>query len=313
MRPIVTIFEEIHADGTDLLREFSEVRIRLGLERALVLEACKDSDVIILKSVVQVDEEMLDFAPRLRVVGRAGTGVDNIDLVACEKRGVKVLTVPTGNTVTAAEFTVMQILMLCRRMPEVLMAVGESDFRRSRLEGRELQQLTVGIVGLGNVGRAVAERLLPFGCDLIGYDPFVENLEWFKQKGIDIASSIEQLMKKIDLLTLHARLTSDNSHMIGEEQLSMAKQGILLVNSARAGLVDDKALLKALDDAQVGFAALDVLDPEPPFDLEPGCHDYSHPLLGHTRVLVSPHIGASTVDAQRKIAVDLVSHIREVI
>jgi D-3-phosphoglycerate dehydrogenase / 2-oxoglutarate reductase len=310
MKPLITILEAIHPKGIDLLSEYANVQVRLGLDRAAIMDTCTKSDVVVIKSVVQVNEDFLDCAPRLKLVARAGTGTDNIDLDICKQRKVKVFTVPTGNTITAAEFTVAMILMLCRRIPEVISAVQKKDFRRHLLEGRELSRLSVGIVGLGNVGSSVAERLLPFGCKLLGYDPNIKDSDFELLESVERVDSIESLISKVDILTLHAKLNLDNFNMIGADQFSYAKDGIYLVNAARAALVDHTALIDALDEGRVAFAAIDVLEPEPPFDLSPDKHEYHHILLEHPRVLITPHIGASTEDAQRKIAVDLAEQIR---
>jgi len=311
MKPIITVFESIHSDGLDNLLSFADVRVALGATREEQLALSEISVAIIIKSVVQVDSLLLDSAPKLRVVARAGTGVDNINLEEADKRGIKILTVPGGNSISAAEFTIFQILSLCRRMNEVIRSVNNNDYRRHLLEGRELQNMTVGIVGLGNVGMAVFERLKVFGCKIIGYDPESKNINRFQVLGGMAVDTLEDMLPNIDILSLHARLTFDNHHMVGRNQFDLMKDGLLLVNSARATLVDESALFDAIESGKVIAAALDVIDPEPPFDLMPNKHSYSHQLLEHPQVMVTPHIGASTVDAQRQISLNLAKQIRE--
>jgi len=311
MKPIITVFESIHSDGLDKLLSFADVRVALGATREEQLVLSEISVAIIIKSVVQVDSLLLDSAPKLRVVARAGTGVDNINLEEADKRGIKILTVPGGNSISAAEFTIFQILFLCRRMNEVIRSVNKNDYRRHLLEGRELQNMTVGIVGLGNVGMAVFERLKVFGCKIIGYDPESKNINRFQVLGGMAVDTLEDMLPNIDILSLHARLTFDNHHMVGRNQFDLMKDGLLLVNSARATLVDESALFDAIESGKVIAAALDVIDPEPPFDLMPNKHSYSHQLLEHPQVMVTPHIGASTVDAQRQISLNLAKQIRE--
>jgi len=311
MKPIITVFESIHSDGLDNLLSFADVRVALGATREEQLALSEISVAIIIKSVVQVDSLLLDSAPKLRVVARAGTGVDNINLEEADKRGIKILTVPGGNSISAAEFTIFQILFLCRRMNEVIRSVNKNDYRRHLLEGRELQNMTVGIVGLGNVGMAVFERLKVFGCKIIGYDPESKNINRFQVLGGMAVDTLEDMLPNIDILSLHARLTFDNHHMVGRNQFDLMKDGLLLVNSARATLVDESALFDAIESGKVIAAALDVIDPEPPFDLMPNKHSYSHQLLEHPQVMVTPHIGASTVDAQRQISLNLAKQIRE--
>jgi D-3-phosphoglycerate dehydrogenase len=310
MKPIVTIFEAIHPKGIELLSKFLDIRLAIGASRSEQLTLSAKSSVIIIKSVVVVDKELLNVSPNLRVIGRAGTGLDNIDLEEVKKRGVEIVSTPMGNTVTAAEFTILQILFLCRRMNEVMLAMETGDYRRHLLEGRELKKMTVGIVGLGNVGIAVAERLKPFGCKIIGWDPKSVNIRKFISLGGFIPPSFEDMLRTVDVLSLHVRLTPSNRHMISSPQFNLTKKGLLLINCARAGLIDDLALLNAIKNGQVRAASLDVLDPEPSFDISPEGSTYNHTLLNHPEIIVTPHIGASTVDAQKRISLDLAGQIK---
>lgn len=305
MKPIITIFEAIHLSGIEYLSEFADVRLAYGVDRMQCLKLASESDAIVVKSVVQVDRELLGNSPRLRVVGRAGTGVDNINLIEAEKIGIKVLTVPTGNSVSAAEFTILQILSLCRRLPEVTKSINENDFRRHLLEGRQLKDMIVGLVGLGNVGKLVSERLNVFGCKMIGWDPNSKNKGDFISNGGKYAESFEKLLSEVDILTFHARLTKENYHMMGRKQFQKVKDGLLLINCARADLIDQLALLEFVNNGKVAMASIDVLEPEPPFDLHPREHNYHHQLLRHPNIIVTPHIGASTIEAQKGISLNL--------
>jgi D-3-phosphoglycerate dehydrogenase len=309
MSPRVAVLEAIHDEGIARLRAFATVEVHLGLGRAELLEAVKDFEVIVVKSVTQVDEELLAAAPGLRVVARAGTGTENIDLGAASGRGVAVLTVPTGNTVSAAEFTLAQILALCRRIPEAQRAVDAGDYRRHLLEGRELAELRVGLVGLGNVGMAVARRLQPFTCTIIGWDPAPLDGAAFAALGGTMAASYEDLLPAVDLLSFHVRLTPETRHMLDRAALGKVSPGLLLVNTSRGAVIDGGALIEALDDGRVAAAALDVLDPEPPFDAAPGTVAYDHPLVAHAKVVVTPHLAGSTVEAQRRIALTLADSV----
>ena len=311
MKPIVTIFEVIHDSGIEYLAEFADVRFAYGVDRIQCLKMASESDAIVVKSVVQVDKELLGNSPRLRVIGRAGTGVDNIDVAEAKKMNIQVLTVPTGNSVSAAEFTLLQILSLCRRLPEVTNSTNENDFRRHLLEGRELQDMTVGLVGLGNVGMLVSERLKAFGCKILGWDPRSKDKGDFISHGGVYVESFEQLLSEVDILSFHARLTSDNYHMMGRKQFQKVKDGLLLINCARADLVDQNALLESVNNGKVAMASLDVLEPEPPFDLHPKEHNYQHQLLKHPKIIVTPHIGASTVEAQKRISLNLGEQLKK--
>ena len=306
MKPRIVILEAIHADGVAALRRFAEVEIRLGLSRAALLDTIGEFDTMVIKSVTRVDAELLAVAPRLRVIGRAGTGLDNIDDTGAEARGIEIVTVPTGNTVSAAEFTIAWILGLCRRLPETGRAIADGDYRRELLRGRELATLGVGLVGLGNVGMAVARRLQPFGCRIMGYDPAPPDPEGFKTLGGILTDSLDVLLPQIDILSLHVRLISETRHLIDSAALARVKPGLLLVNTARGAVIDDAALLDALNDGRVAAAALDVLDPEPPFDAEPGSVAFDHPLLRHPSVTVTPHMAAETEQAQQRITATLV-------
>ena len=311
MKPIITIFEAIHTSGIEYLAEFADIRLAYGVDRINCLKLTSESDAIVVKSVVQVDKELMGNSPRLRVIGRAGTGVDNIDVTEAKKMNIQVLTVPTGNSVSAAEFTLLQILSLCRRLPEVTNSTNENDFRRHLLEGRELQDMTVGLVGLGNVGMLVSERLKAFGCKILGWDPRSKDKGDFISHGGVYVESFEQLLSEVDILSFHARLTSDNYHMMGRKQFQKVKDGLLLINCARADLVDQNALLESVNNGKVAMASLDVLEPEPPFDLHPKEHNYQHQLLKHPRVIVTPHIGASTIEAQKRISLNLGEQLKK--
>ena len=311
MKPRVTILEAFHAEGIELLEQFAEVEILLGLSREDILEAIKDSVGIIVRSVVQVDKPLLDAASKLVVVGRAGTGTENIDLAATSSRQVVVLTTPTGNTVSAAEFTISQILGLCRNIKASHQAVERGDFRRQLLQGRELGALTVGLVGLGNVGMAVARLLKPFGCRVIGWDPTPPRLQDFLRLGGEMAESFNDLLPNVDVLSFHVRQSPETTDMLDDRALALAKHGLLVVNTARGGVIDQGALVRALESGRVAAAALDVITPEPPFDLAPDEHQFCHPLLNRTEVVITPHMAASTEDAQRRIARDLARQLGE--
>ena len=309
MRPIITIFDSIHQSGIDRLSEFSDVNVAYGVDRKKCLELSNTSNVIIVKSGVEVDKELLNNSPCLSIVARAGTGVDNIDIVEAKRLGIKVLTVPTGNSVSAAEFTLLQILTLCRRIPEVTDFMNKNDFRRQLLEGRELRNMSVGLVGLGNVGMLVFERLKAFGCTIVGYDPYTNNIAQFVSSGGVHCETFDELLSQVDVISFHVRLTKDNIYMMGEEQFNKVKPGLLIINTARANLIDQKALLNSVENNIVSAVSLDVLEPEPPFELEPEQHNYQHPMLKNEKIYVTPHIGASTVDAQQCISLDICEQI----
>jgi len=308
-RPTVTVFETIHQSGIDELRKFTDLKIACNVSREECMKLTRHSEVIIVKSIIQVDKELLENSTSLRIVARAGTGVDNIDIDEAKRLGIKVLTVPTGNSVSAAEFTLLQILVLCRRIPEVLNFMDKGDFRRHLLEGKELRNMTVGLVGLGNVGMLVFERLKAFGCKVCAYDPYTINADEFSASGGVYCEFFDELLSEVDVLSFHSRLTTENFHMMGREQFKKVKQGLLFVNTSRADLINQDALLESIKNNIVLAAALDVLEPEPPFEASPERHNYQHFMLNNSKIYVTPHIGASTVDAQKKISLDICKQI----
>ena len=309
MKSVITIFDSIHQSGIDKISEFFDVNIAYDVDRKKCLELSSTSNVIIVKSGVEVDKELLKNSPLLSIVARAGTGIDNIDIVEAKRLGIKVLTVPTGNSISAAEFTLLQILTLCRRIPEVTELTNKNDFRRQLLEGRELRNMSVGLVGLGNVGMLVFERLQAFGCMIAGYDPYSNNISQFVSSGGVYCKTFDELLSKVDIISFHARLTKDNFHMLGEDEFKKVKPGLLIINTSRANLIDQKALLKSVENNIVSAVSLDVLDPEPPFELKPEQHNYQHPLLENKKIYITPHMGASTVDAQQRISLDICEQI----
>lgn len=303
------ILESIHPAGVRRLQEFARITTLLNASREQALASLRDADVVVCKSVTRVDREFLDAAPRLKVVGRAGTGTDNFDKSALAERRIPLLTVPTGNSVSAAEFGVMCILMLAKRAVEAVDAVRAGDFRRDRLEGRELSRMTVGLLGVGNVGRLVAARLRPFGCRVLGYDPDPRSMELARAVDVEAVDSPAALLAASDLVSLHATIDERSQGIINRTTLAAARPGLLLVNIARGGLMVDADVIAALDDGRLAALAIDTLAPEPPYNAAPGTHSYDHPLLHHPRVVVFPHMAASTTDAQAAIALSLAEKI----
>jgi D-3-phosphoglycerate dehydrogenase len=251
-------------------------------------------DALIVRSRTRVTAEIIDAGSRLKIIGRAGTGVDNIDVEAATRRGILVLNTPGGNTVSAAEHTVSLLLSLARRIPQAHASLVSGAWERKQFVGTEVQGKTLGIVGLGKIGREVATRCRGLGMVVIGYDPVLspavasrENIE---------PVDLEEVFRRSDFITLHTPLTEETRGLISARTLSSCKRGVRIINCARGGLVDEVALLDALVSGQAGGAALDVFEEEPP---------KSTPLLGHPHVVVTPHLGASTEEAQEKVAVQI--------
>lgn len=305
-----TIFESIHPAGVKNLEKFSDVEFSLASTREEILDRAKNSDAIIVKSVTEVNKELIDHCPNLKIIARAGTGLDNIDVEYAKSKNKSVLSVPTGNTISAAEFTLMFILIGCKRLPDIQSFVQKNDFRRHLLEGRELSEQTVGLIGLGNVAIELARRLSPFKCRLIAWDPYSKHIEEFKSLGGEIINSLDSIASESNIISLHCLLNNETKNLVDKEFIDMCKRDLILINTARGGLVNEKDLRDSLKDKRIAAYFADVLTEEPPFNKESHDHNYTNPLLHLENALITPHVAASTEEAQRKIAIDLVNQIQ---
>jgi D-3-phosphoglycerate dehydrogenase len=286
----VLVTEEIAERGLADLRDAGcEVDVRLGLSPAELLDAVKGAHALIIRSATQVTAEVLDAGADLVVVGRAGIGLDNVDVEAATRRGVMVVNAPQSNVISAAEHTMALILAQARNVPQAHAALTDGRWERSRWEGVELANKTLGVVGLGRIGKLVAQRALAFGMRLIAYDPYVSP-ERARQMSVELRS-LEQLVAEADFITVHLPKTPETVGLIGAKLLAKAKPGLRVINVARGGIVDEAALADALADGRLGGAALDVFNTEPTTD---------SPLFALPNVVVTPHLGASTREAQDK-------------
>ena len=276
-----------------------EVESRTGLSLTDLKQALSGAVGLVVRSETKVTEEVLACAPRLRVVGRAGTGVDNIDVTSATRRGVVVMNAPGENTIAAAEHTLSLMLALARNIPAADRSMKAGEWKRTRFLGVELYGKVLGVIGLGKVGREVAHRARAFGMVVRGFDPFLPE-EVVSRLGFSLLP-LQELVAQSDFLTVHVPLNSQTRHLIGEAELSRCKRGLRVVNCARGGIVDEVALGRALDDGRVAGAALDVFEKEPPGP--------AHPLLEREQVVATPHLGASTVEAQEKVAVRIAEQI----
>jgi len=305
----ILILEHLHPDGIARLRAASqEVVVALGLSRTELLRRVAWADVLVVRSVVRVDAELLSRAARLKAIARAGVGTDNIDLEEAAARGIEVLTVRGGNADAAADFAVMQILCLIRHAHQARQMMTAGDFRRERLLGRDLHALTVGIVGLGQVGSRVVGRLKGFGCRLLGCDIGLSPDEC-RALGVERVSDIDALIRQVDVLTLHVPLTPATRCLVSAEQFAQARPGLMLVNISRGAVVDETALMAAIRAGRVAAAALDVFVDEPPFDAQPGEQAYDNALLHVPEIISTPHMAAGTHDAERRIAENLAEQL----
>jgi len=288
MRVLVT--EKIAERGLERLRDAGhDVDVREGLSPEELLDAVVGAHALIIRSATKVTAEVLAAGRDLVVVGRAGIGLDNVDVAAATERGVMVVNAPQSNTLSAAEHTMALLLAQARNVPQAHAALIAGRWERSRWEGVELSDKTLGIIGLGRIGKLVAQRALAFGMRLIAYDPFV-SAERARQLSVELVT-LEELMARADFVTLHLAKTPETVGLIGRELLSKAKPSLRLVNVARGGIVDEDALAEALREGKIAGAALDVFAEEPTTE---------SPLFELDNVVVTPHLGASTAEAQDK-------------
>lgn len=295
----ILVPEELGDAGLALLRDAGhEVDDRPGVDRGELLAALPGAAALIVRSATDVDAELLAAAPDLLVVGRAGVGLDNVDIDEATRRGVMVCNAPLSNVVSAAEHAVTLLLALLRQVPQAHQALVDGRWERSRWTGTELIGSTVGIVGLGRVGRLVAERLAPFGVHLVGFDPFVSEASG-RELGV-VMVGLDELCTQSDVVSIHLPRTPDTVGLFDAERLASLKPTARLVNTARGGIVDEAALAEALDQGRLAGAALDVFDAEPKVD---------SPLFGRTDVVVTPHLGASTAEAQERAALTIAEQV----
>jgi D-3-phosphoglycerate dehydrogenase len=287
----VLVTEEIAESGLDILRaEGHQVEVRLGIDRAELLEAIADASAVIVRSGTRLDAEVISAAPSLQVIGRAGIGVDNIDLDAATKRGIVVVNAPQSNTLSAAEHTMALMLALCRRIPEADRSMHRGEWNRSSYVGMELADKTLGIVGLGRIGSLVAQRSLAFGMRLIAYDPYVSP-DRARQMGVELVS-LDELCSRADVITIHLPKTQETVGLLSKERIASMKPSVRIVNTARGEIIDEEALAAALHEGRIAGAAIDVFSKEPP--------GADHPLIGAPNTILTPHLGATTAEAQDK-------------
>jgi D-3-phosphoglycerate dehydrogenase / 2-oxoglutarate reductase len=304
MRYRVLVTDEVDPDGLALL--LAEPRLEVDevptLPAAELLARIPQYDAIVGRSASRISGDLLRAGTRLRVVGRAGVGVDNVDMNAATELGIAVINAPAGNTVAVAELLFGELISLLRHIVRADTSMHAGRWDRSALLGSELKGRTLGIVGVGRIGSEVATRALAFGMDVIGYDPYVGD-ERFRALRIQRAPSLEALLPDADILTIHTPLTPETTGMIGRRELARMPSGSVLCNLARGGIVDDAALAMALQSGVLRGACIDAYSQEPlPAD---------HPLRSVENVLLTPHLGASTAEAQRNVAVDVCEAVRD--
>lgn len=289
MTSVVLIAEELAPAALDVLAHDFEVRHVDGTDRPALLAALADAHAVIVRSATQIDEEAIAAAPKLRVVARAGVGLDNVDVSAATARGVMVVNAPTSNIVSAAEQAVALLLAVARNTVPACVSLKSGEWKRSKFTGVEIAGKTVGVIGLGRIGVLFAQRMAAFGTRLLAYDPYVQPAR-AAQLGVRLVG-LEELLRESDFISIHLPKTPETVGLIGARELAMVKPGVRIINAARGGLVDEQALADAIASGRVAGAGIDVFAKEP-------C--VASPLFEFDNVVVTPHLGASTVEAQDK-------------
>lgn len=297
----ILISDQLEQSCIDILvNEGFEVDNKPGLPAEELKKIVGEYEGLVVRSATKVNADVISSATRLKIIGRAGTGVDNIDVAASTRKGVLVMNTPGGNTISAAEHTVSMLLSLARNIPQAHGSLVQGRWDRKKYTGVEVYEKTLGVVGLGKIGREVASRCQAFGMKVIGYDPVLAS-EIAAKLNIELVS-LEELYRRSDFITVHTPLTKETKALLNDETFPKCKKGVRIVNCARGGIIDEAALLRGLQSGQVGGAALDVFEQEPPKD---------NPLLQHERVVVTPHLGASTEEAQEKVAIQIAHQLAD--
>ncbi len=297
----VLITDKLGQDGLDVLNAADDVNVvvNTGLSEDELVEAIKGHDALLIRSGTQVTARVLEAADRLKVVGRAGVGTDNVDVDEATRPGVIVMNTPDANTIATAEHSFALLIATARNIVPAHNSLAANKWERSSFTGFELKGKTLGIVGFGRVGRAVAARAQAFEMTVQAYDPFVSERVGSELK-VELVE-LDELLASSDYVTLHTALSDETAHLINDERLALMKPTAGLVNAARGGLVDPVALANALDQDQLRVAAIDVFEEEPP--------PADHPLVDHPKVIHTPHLGASTAEAQRSVAIDIADQV----
>jgi D-3-phosphoglycerate dehydrogenase len=301
--PKVLISDPLAAQGVDVLRSAPglEVIDRPGLSPEELLDAIGDVDGLVIRSGTKVTAEVLERAKQLRVIGRAGIGVDNVDLRIATERGIVVVNTPEGNNITTGEHAIALMVALARHIPQATASMKAGHWEKKKFSGLELYNRTFGVMGLGNIGRIAATRAAGLGMKVIAYDPHLTP-EAAALLDVELVE-LDELLSRSDVITVHVPKTAETTGILGSDAFARMKKGVLIINAARGGIVDERALLEALDSGQVGGAGLDVFEQEPP--------PPDHPLIAHPNVVCTPHLGASTEQAQLNVSVAVAEQVRD--
>lgn len=292
----VLVTDTLAESGLEFLRATTDIELdyRPGLKGEELLAAVAQSDALITRSGTAVTPELVNAGTRLRIIGRAGVGLDNVNVEACTERGILVINAPTANIMSATEHTMAMLLSLCRNIPEAHASVIRGEWTRSKFMGIELDAKTLGIIGLGRIGTRVTARARGFNMRVIAYDPYVTD-SVFERVGATRVT-LDQLLAQADFITVHTPLTDETRGLIGPDEIAKMKNGVIVLNIARGGIYQEQALADGLNLGKIAGAAVDVFEEEPP--------SKEHPLVNARNIILSPHIGANTIEAQDRVAVE---------
>jgi len=301
--PKVLVSDKTAREGLEILEQTPglEVTYEPGIDPGDLLECIGEFDGLVIRSGTKVTAEVIERADRLRVVGRAGIGVDNVDLAAATQRGIVVMNTPEGNNVTTAEHALSLLFSLARHIPQATASMKAGRWEKSKYQGMELYNRTLGVFGLGNIGRIVVDRALGLGMRVIACDPHI-SAEAAARADVELVDKA-QLLARADAITVHVPRTKETTGLLDRAAFAACKDGVLVINAARGGIVDEEALIEALESGKVGGAGLDVFVEEPP--------PADHPLVSHPRVVCTPHLGASTGQAQLNVSTAVASQVAE--
>lgn len=295
----VLVSDNISSKGVEILRNAGlTTDVKTGLKPEELKSIIGDYDALIVRSATKATADIIDAAKNLKVIGRAGSGLDNVDKVAASKHGIVVMNTPGGNTITTAEHTIAMIFAVARKIPQANASMANGAWEKKKFMGTELYNKTLGIIGLGNIGGEVARRMQSLGMLVIAFDPFLSE-EKANEMGIE-KIEVSELIKRSDFITVHTPLTNETKNLIRAETIKTMKDGVYIINCARGGIINEKDLYAALESGKVAGAALDVFEQEPPVN---------NPLIGHDKVVSTPHLGASTQEAQENVALAVAEQI----
>jgi D-3-phosphoglycerate dehydrogenase len=298
----ILVADSIHEDGVRELSKIGEVEVRTGMSREELIERVRDADVLIVRSATKVTRDVIEAGKKLRIIARAGVGLDNIDVKAAREREIAVVNAPEAPSVAVAELVIGLMLAFVRHIPAADASMKSGKWEKKAFMGRELRGKILGIIGTGKIGREVARRAKAFEMNLLLYD-VVRDEEFAKEVGGRYVG-LEELLRNSDFVSIHIPLTESTRCLIGQREISMMKPGAVLVNTSRGAVVDEKALAEALKAGRIGGACLDVFEKEPPV---------GSPILECPNTVLTPHIGASTAEAQREAALIIAEKIRRIV